>query len=282
MSGAKRDLGCGFSGYVSRGCIEMPHPEYISSAVKFVAIKEYYEPSHGAQSNTALIQLSELKGGTDHVLAAKHVGDSGQLGTALAHMSLSDFMQDTNLDCADALVIVRDLALGLDSLHTIGLVHGDLQARNVLVGPGGYVIADIDGNQEGSKRDLSGKLYSKSLDIEDFHYLLGDIFAKVVTTKSDAASLDFTDMLSGGAGYRSGGNEEAHANFTALLSTEFSGLVGDTSHAERALTRLSEAMSSLQLGIHGPATLVDIASLADQLIRFLNSPVSLNHSAGRT
>jgi hypothetical protein len=58
VSGPKREFGCGFSDYVSRGCIEMPRLEYLVSAAKFVAIKEYYEQSHGAQSNAALIRLS--------------------------------------------------------------------------------------------------------------------------------------------------------------------------------------------------------------------------------
>jgi hypothetical protein len=57
VSGPKRDFGCGFSDYVSRGCIEMPRLEYLVSAAKFVAIKEYYEQSHGSQSNAALIRL---------------------------------------------------------------------------------------------------------------------------------------------------------------------------------------------------------------------------------
>jgi serine/threonine protein kinase len=61
-------------------------------------------------------------------------------------MNLKEFLERAPMSSTDALVAIRDILLGMDGLHSTGLVHCDLHAENVFVGPGGFFLGDIGGH----------------------------------------------------------------------------------------------------------------------------------------
>ena len=261
LSGASSDLGCGFSGSVSRRCFEMPHPQYITSAAKFLAVKDHYDPELGTRSDHALRQLAAL--GADrprHIISAKHIGPSSQVGMPLAHMSLDAFLERNPISCMDALVMIRDVSLGLHSLHACGFAHGDIQARNVLVTAGGYMLGDVEGNHDGV-RDLDAGTCPQSDDLGDLSAFIRQVFSQIpnqapisVACPSERAEF-YSDSL-----------DENHETCSAQVMNELVKQGRYNERKERVAREFSKVMSDLDAGFHDEATLVKLSAIADELV----------------
>ena len=261
LSGARSHLGRGLYGSVSRQCFEMPSPPYITSAARFLAVKEHDDPVLGKQSDHALRQLAALGAdGLQHILSAKHIGPASQVGMPLANMSLADFLDTTPVRCMDALVTIRDLSLGLDSLHACGFTHGDISARNVLVTAGGYMLGDVDGTRDGV-RDFAAGTYPRSEDLCDLSALIRQIFSgiPIQATISGAGPSEH-------AAFYSDSLDEDHEPCSAQVMRELVEQGRYDERNERLVREFSKAMSALDAGLHDEATLVNLASIADELV----------------
>jgi hypothetical protein len=251
----------------------MPHTDRFLLATKFVAVKQHYATLHKQQSQAALLKLGNRgTQGAENVLSATSTSaSSGHVGTPLAHMDLDTFIRTNEVNGVDALVMTRDLARGLAALHAAGFVHGDVQTKSMLVGPGGYLVGDIDGLREGDERDLRPGNYSRSSDVEDLHFVLSEIYKNAVSA-TVAGSLDAAH----GTRLPSDRQPENKDDLLTQIGAELVKRGRDAERTWHAVASFAQSLSQLKHGIDDEAALEGLASKADELIRALQAAPSVH------
>ncbi|NNN37463.1 protein kinase [Streptomyces sp. S3(2020)] len=107
------------------------------------------------------------------------------IATALAELSLRDMVNEQPLQGAELARMLEDVAAGLDHLHTMRLVHGDVKPANILWLGHRWVIGDFGLTQKTGAHEPEGTV----------GYMAPERFKGLVTTKNDVYSFAVTAVV---------------------------------------------------------------------------------------
>lgn len=161
------ELGKGAFGAVYKGLLEIrPHPAYL------VAVKSLHESLSDGGSRRELLEEAAVMAQLDHKNIVKLVGVV-TVGKPIyvviefcEHGSLKAYLEGNDPTLHQQLHFCLDSAQGLEHIHSVGFVHRDVAARNVLLGSDMTCkIADFGLAREESENGEEAYYRSKSSQI---------------------------------------------------------------------------------------------------------------------